>query len=74
MSEPEWVQEDVEAVCKNIGEAIARAANAAGGLGFALVMFDFGPNGNMAYVSNANRVDFMKVLDELRAKLRTVTQ
>lgn len=37
-------------------------------VGFAFFMFDFGGAGNLAYISNAKREDFMTMLHEFMAK------
>lgn len=38
------------------------------GLGFALLVFDFGPGGNLAYVSNARREDMLRAMREFIEK------
>jgi hypothetical protein len=60
------------AMAKIVGKDIQAALKAEGmaaKIGFALVMFDFGAEGNIAYASNADREDFLRALDELRGKL-----
>lgn len=37
-------------------------------VGFALLVFDFGDTGNVAYVSNAQRPEMIKALQEILAK------
>lgn len=37
-------------------------------VGFAVLVFDFGPKGNLAYVSNAHRADMLKAMQEFIAK------
>jgi hypothetical protein len=66
MDERECEREQLEAQCKEIGDVIREAAP---GLGFALVLFDFGEKGNMAYVSTAQRADTIKMLRELCGNL-----
>lgn len=39
------------------------------GIGFALVLFHFGPGGFLSYAANADRGDFVKALRELLAKI-----
>jgi hypothetical protein len=39
------------------------------GFGFALMLFDFGDTGSFAYASNADREDFLRLLDEAKEKL-----
>jgi hypothetical protein len=43
------------------------------GLGFALLLFDFGDQGGIAYTSNASRRDMINALEELTARLRLET-
>ncbi len=38
------------------------------GVGFALLVFDFGEKGNLAYVSNADRADMLVAMREFIAK------
>jgi hypothetical protein len=38
--------------------------------GYALLLFDFGDSGSMAYASNGKREDMIKALAELLVKLR----
>ena len=52
----------LEAQCRRIAEQIAEQALP--GTGFALLMFDFGADGNLAYVSNAQRADMRRALRE----------
>jgi hypothetical protein len=40
-------------------------------VGYALVLFDFGDAGSMAYASNADRSDMVRTLRELISKLET---
>ena len=40
-------------------------------LGFAVLVFDFGDGGHVAYMSNAQRDDMVKALRELAASLAT---
>jgi hypothetical protein len=40
------------------------------GVGFALLLFDFGGKGDIAYVSNANSEDMIEALDELLGNLK----
>jgi hypothetical protein len=44
------------------------------GAGFALLLFDFGEKGNIAYVSNANREDMIEALGELLGNLKAETR
>jgi hypothetical protein len=40
------------------------------GIGFALLLFDFGDGGGMAYMSNAEREDMIQAVEELLAELK----
>jgi hypothetical protein len=40
------------------------------GVGFMLMVFDFGQKGNLAYISNGVREDVVRVLQEFIAKQR----
>lgn len=66
-------QTELEEICRDIGRILAEVSKEAG-VAFALVVTDFGPTGSTAYVSNIERKSFMKLLDELREKLRDHTQ
>lgn len=61
----------LEATAKGIGQIIAGAVRDAAGpsVGFLFVMFDFGDRGSMSYMSNGQREDILKMLEELRGKL-----
>lgn len=56
----------LEKQCADIGREIGALLPA--GVGFSLIVFDFGEGGNLAYVSNANRSDMIRSLEELLAK------
>jgi len=62
----------MQMLCKAAAEQIhgtLKDEGMADQIGLALVMFDFGDHGTMAYASTANRDDFLRLLDELRGKL-----
>lgn len=40
------------------------------GVGFCLVLYDFGAGGSMAYCANGQRDDVIKMLEELTEKMR----
>jgi GGDEF domain-containing protein len=40
------------------------------GYGFSLLIFTFGPDGNLFYTSNANREDMIRIMQEFIAKFR----
>lgn len=52
----------IEEACKEIGESLAEAMPST--IGFALLMFDFGEKGSLAYCSNAMREDVVAMLHE----------
>lgn len=56
----------LEEQCAAAGRELAAACPA--GVGFALLMFDFGEGGNIAYFSNGRREDMIRALEELLAK------
>jgi len=39
------------------------------GVGFTLLLFDFGHGGHLTYVSNAERGDMLRALDEFRERM-----
>jgi len=39
------------------------------GIGFALLLFDFGEGGNLTYLSNAQRDDMLRALQEFMQKV-----
>jgi hypothetical protein len=57
----------LEADCSRVGRKLAEQLKP--GVGFALLMFDFGEGGNLAYLSNAQRSDMIKTLREFIEKL-----
>ena len=59
----------LEATCRAIGGLIASALPL--GVGFALVLFDFGEGerNHLTYLSNAQRSDMIKTLREMVEKL-----
>ncbi len=63
---------DIEHVCHEIGARISHIIEARHGekrVGFALLMFDFGPGG-LTYISNAKREDMVAALFECAAALQ----
>lgn len=58
---------ELEEACAALARPLAQALPE--GVGFALLLFDFGSGGNMAYVSNANREDMLAAQQEMIAKL-----
>ncbi len=66
-------REHLEVVVAGIGRAIGESVDGEFGarrVGYAVLLFDFGDSGTMAYASNAKRDDMIKALAELLVKLR----
>lgn len=63
----QYLRMDLEKACRKLGRELK--AQMMPGVGFALVIFDFGPGGSMAYISTAQRADMLATLRELIAKL-----
>jgi hypothetical protein len=59
----------LEAVCRDIGRRIASGLPS--GVGFTLIIFDFGEGerNHLTYMSNAQRADMVKTLREMIEKL-----
>lgn len=57
----------LEAQCAELGRNLARCMP--NGVGFTLLMFDFGTDGNIAYLSNAKRDDMCRALREFLSKV-----
>lgn len=60
-------REQLETHAREIGRTIAGALPK--GVGFALLVFDFGEGGNLAWMSNANRADMVNSLKEFIVKI-----
>ena len=60
------IPEDLVEVMKDLGRMMAGAIEDEAGraMGFMLMVFDFGEGGTMSYISNANREDVIKTLQE----------
>lgn len=58
---------ELEAYARQIAEALSEALPE--GLGFALLLFNFGEGGNLAWISNARREDMVRALREQLARL-----
>lgn len=56
----------MEKTARDVGRSLDRAMQRVHGerIGFALLLFDFGPAGFATYVSNANRQDMTRALTE----------
>ncbi|HEU5276808.1 MAG TPA: hypothetical protein VFU97_24340 [Xanthobacteraceae bacterium] len=69
-------REELEAICAMLGKSLADELNdttTGPPMGFLLMLFDFGPKGFNAYVSNANREDMIRLLREQIAHLEGKT-
>lgn len=63
---------ELEKICFMLGDSIRAEMNDASSgppIGFCLLLFDSGPDGFLAYTSNANREDMIKLLREHLAHL-----
>lgn len=58
----------LEQQCAELGREIVRKLPA--GVEFVFVTFDFGENGNVAYLSSAQRDGAIKMLEELVVKMK----
>lgn len=58
--------EEAEAALRKIGDYINGMVPA--GMGFSLLLFDFGDGGNMFYLSSAQREDMLKAMKEFISK------
>lgn len=56
--------EQVEFALRETADFIQADGRMPSGMGFALLMFDFGENGNMFYIANANRDDVLNAMQE----------
>jgi hypothetical protein len=59
----------LESTAREIGQTIERGIDDRG-TGYALLLFDFGEAGSIAYMSNASRPDMIKALEELLGNLK----
>lgn len=59
--------EELEEIARDVGREIGGAMPS--GVGFALLVFDFGSNGTITYVSNARREDMIAALKNLVANM-----
>lgn len=60
---------EIEALLKKLGQKIGQ--DMPKGMGFTLFIFDIGPHGNMFYISNAQRADMIKSLEEFIGRQKT---
>lgn len=56
--------EQVEFALRETADFIKANGRLPMGMGFALLMFDFGEGGNMFYISNGQREDVVKAMQE----------
>lgn len=66
-------------ICTNLGKEISEQIVASleregwnETIGFALLVFDFGPNGHLTFASNVPRPGVLALIDDLRVKLATM--
>lgn len=59
-------REDVENAARELGLALSKSLEKRAGepVGFALLVFDFGDGGSLAYMSNAERTGVIKAMKE----------
>ncbi len=60
-------REELEAHCAALGRTIIECLPK--GVGCTFMMYDFGEDGNMAYISNGKRKDMIAMLKEFIVKL-----
>lgn len=58
---------ELEEIARKLGRAIGGGLPE--GVGFALLLFDFGKDGNLTWISNAQRDDMLKALQEFMQKV-----
>lgn len=61
------LEDDVSRIGRRIGDSLAP------GIGFTLLFFEFGEQGELAYISNAQRDDMVKVLRQMADRLEAGT-
>lgn len=59
-------REMLEHKCRTLAYSVTRKLPK--GVGMCLFLYDFGPEGALAYMSNGNRADVIKMLEEFLAK------
>jgi hypothetical protein len=65
--------EEIAGMLRDIGDRIHKAINNsdfAGKMGFALLIFEFGEKGALFYLSDAQRKDMIRVLEEFTERQR----
>lgn len=70
-------REELEAICFALGKELKKEmddATTGPPIGFALLLYDFGPDGFCAYCGNGNREDTIKLLREHLKMMETRTQ
>lgn len=61
----------LERKCAQVGKLLGLSCPP--GVGYALLFFDFGEGGNLAYMSNGDREDMVKALEELLERWRGIS-
>lgn len=64
-------EEQLREECRKLGREMQ--AEMVEGVGFMLLLFNYGPDGSMAYISSARREDCLKVLRELQEHMESHT-
>lgn len=61
----------LQRVCASVMDELIAACKSEGleGVGFAVMLFDFGDGGSLAYASNGHRQDMIKLLRETLTKI-----
>lgn len=67
MNGPVTSRDELNAKCRELGELVG--AQLTSGVGFALLIFDFGTGGNLAWISNADRAEMLNTLKEFIVKV-----
>jgi hypothetical protein len=57
----------MEASARKLGKKIGDALPST--VGYCLLVFDFGPGGHLTYISNSDRGDMLRALDEFKLKM-----
>lgn len=66
------LDEQVGILARELRETLDKT-NGKNQVGFALFLFNFGPDGRIAYASNAQREDFIKTLEEFLVNIKAAT-
>lgn len=67
--ETRHAREQLQRIAAGVAQMVSRCLPADAGVGFAVVLFDFGDAGHIAYASNAEREGMTRALRELLEKV-----